>query len=123
MLRGLIYAPTLRADGSIFSQPGYDPATGLLLLDCGISWESIPDKPDKQEALDAAASEGPQLIHRRKQTFVVTTEEEIERRLTEACEGKRKKFISAWDALRPSFDQRIDVDFPRIRSKPRVVKF
>ena len=53
VLRGLIYAPTLRADGSILSQLGYDHTTGLLLLDCGISWESIPDKPDKQEALNA----------------------------------------------------------------------
>jgi hypothetical protein len=53
----------------------------------------------------------------------VTTEEEIERRLAEASKGKRKKFISAWDALRPSFNQRFDVDFPRLRSKPRVVKF
>jgi hypothetical protein len=86
-------------------------------------WQATNAKAKFSGLLDAAASEGPQLIHRRKQTFVVTTEEEIERRLTEACEGKRKKFISAWDALRPSFDQRIDVDFPRIRSKPRVVKF
>jgi hypothetical protein len=86
-------------------------------------WQATNAKAKFSGLLDAAASEGPQLIHRRKQTFVVTTEEEIERRLAEASKGKRKKFISAWDALRPSFNQRFDVDFPRLRSKPRVVKF
>jgi len=86
-------------------------------------WQATNAKAKFSGLLDAAASEGPQLIHRRKQTFVVTTEEEIERRLAEASKGKRKKFISAWDALRPSFDQRFDVDFPRLRGKARVVKF
>jgi hypothetical protein len=86
-------------------------------------WQATNAKAKFSGLLDAAASEGPQLIHRRKQTFVVTTEEEIERRLAEASKGKRKKFISAWDALRPSFDQRFDVDFPRLRGKTRVVKF
>jgi hypothetical protein len=86
-------------------------------------WQATNAKAKFSGLLDAAASEGPQLIHRRKQTFVVTTEEEIERRLAEASQGKRKKFISAWDALRPSFDQRFDVDLPRLRSKPRMVKF
>ncbi len=84
-------------------------------------WKATNAKAKFSGLLDAAASEGPQLIHRRKQTFVVTTEEEIERRLGEAREGKRKKFISAWDALRPSFDQRYDVEFPRLKSKPRPV--
>ncbi len=55
VLRGLIYAPTIRPDGSIFSQPGYDPITGLLLLDYGIDWETIPDEPDKKEAFEALA--------------------------------------------------------------------
>ena len=53
ILRGLIYAPILRPDGSIFYRPGYDPTTGLLLLDYGISWQPIPDKPDRKEALGA----------------------------------------------------------------------
>ena len=86
-------------------------------------WQATNAKAKFSGLLDAAASEGPQLIHRRKQTFVVTTEEEIERRLTEARKGNRKKFISAWDALRPSFDRRYDVEFPRLRSKARWVKF
>jgi prevent-host-death family protein len=86
-------------------------------------WQATNAKAKFSGLLDAAESEGPQLIHRRKQTFVVTTEAEIERRLSEAREGKRKKFISAWDALRPSFDQRYDVEFPRVKWKPRSVRF
>jgi hypothetical protein len=84
-------------------------------------WQATNAKAKFSALLDAAQSEGPQLIHRRKHKFVVTTEEEIERRLTEAREGKRTKFISAWDALRPSFDRRYDVDFPRLKWKPRPV--
>lgn len=86
-------------------------------------WQATNAKAKFSGLLDAAEHEGPQIIHRRKQTFVVTTEVEIERRLSEAREGKRKKFISAWDALRPSFDRRYDVDFPRLKSKPRWVNF
>jgi len=85
------------------------------------SWGATNAKAKFSGLLDAAESEGPQLIHRRTQTFVVTTEAEIERRLADAREGKREKFISAWDALRPSFDQRFDVDFPRIKGGIRPV--
>jgi len=86
-------------------------------------WQATNAKAKFSGLLDAAESEGPQLIRRRKQTFVVTTEVEIERRLDEARKGKRKKFISAWDALRPSFDARYDFEVPRIKSKPRWVSF
>ena len=85
-------------------------------------WRATNAKAKFSGLLDAAESEGPQLIHRRKQTFVVTTEKEIERRLAEAKNGKRGKFISAWDALRPSFDERYDdVEFPRLGGKMRTV--
>jgi hypothetical protein len=87
------------------------------------AWRATQAKAQFSAMLDAAESEGPQLVRRRKQCFVVTTEEEIERRLEEARKGKRKKFISAWDALRPSFAGRYDVEFPRLRSKARWVKF
>jgi hypothetical protein len=86
-------------------------------------WQATNAKAKFSAMLDAAEAEGPQLIHRRKQRFVVTTEKEIELRLEEARKGKRKKFISAWDALRPSFDQRYDIEFPRLGSKARWVKF
>lgn len=87
------------------------------------NWQATTAKAKFSAMLDAAEREGPQLIHRRKKLFVVTTEEEIEKRLEEARKGKRKKFISAWDALRPSFDQRYDVEFPRLKLKPRWVSF
>ena len=43
-LKGVITAPTLRPDGSIIDQPGFDSTTGLLL--CRAIWPSIPDHPD-----------------------------------------------------------------------------
>lgn len=64
------------------------------------SWQAASAKSKFSGLLDAAEDKGPQLIRRRKQVFVVTTEAEIERRLAEARAGKRDKFISAWDALR-----------------------
>ncbi len=43
-LTGVITAPTLRPDGSLMDQPGFDPATGLLLQ--AADWPSIPLHPD-----------------------------------------------------------------------------
>lgn len=45
VLSGLINAPTLRADGSLLSNPGYDPATGLLLELRGLAYPPIPPTP------------------------------------------------------------------------------
>lgn len=87
------------------------------------NWQATNAKAKFSGLLDAAEHEGPQLIHRRKQVFVVTTEAEIELRLKEAREGKRETFVSAWEALRPSFDQRYDMDFPRATGRPRWVDF
>ena len=85
------------------------------------SWGATNAKAKFSALLDAAEKEGPQLIRRRKHTFVVTTEEEFERRVAEAREGKPKKFISAWDALRPSFDERYDLELPKREWKSRPV--
>jgi hypothetical protein len=71
--------------------------------------------------LDKAEAEGPQLVRRRKQEFVVVTKEQFAARTGEA--EKEKPFVSAWDALRPSSGELFDFDFPRDKSKPRVVKF
>ena len=68
-----------------------------------------------------AAETGPQLIRRRGQVFVVTTQEEIDRRVAEGRSGKRDKFISAWDALAPSFDECYDVEFSREQGKTREI--
>lgn len=45
VLSGLINAPTLRADGSLLSNPGYDPATGLLLEPRGLAYPPMPPTP------------------------------------------------------------------------------
>src|SRR5690606_2110019 len=50
-LAGVITTPTLRPDGSILSEPGYDPATQLLLVE-GLE---LPDiAPTKDNAVRAA---------------------------------------------------------------------
>ncbi len=49
-LAGVITAPTMRPDGSILSQPGYDPATKLLLLNPP-PLPPIPAQPDRTDAL------------------------------------------------------------------------
>ncbi|MGH9436802.1 MAG: PriCT-2 domain-containing protein [Terriglobia bacterium] len=49
---GVISTPTLRRDGSILDQPGYDKETGLVLFDPP-SMPPIPEKPTKNDALDA----------------------------------------------------------------------
>lgn len=51
-LRAVISAPTLRHDGTVISEPGYDSATGLLLTGESL-WRQIPETPTKRDALDA----------------------------------------------------------------------
>lgn len=51
-LSGVITAPTLRPDGSILLQAGYDPATRLLLLDPPV----LPPMPDLPTRSDAVAA-------------------------------------------------------------------
>lgn len=48
-----INAPTLRPDGSILEQPGYDAATGLLLVDHGIPFDPVPPNPTCAQAAAA----------------------------------------------------------------------
>lgn len=48
-LRGVIEAPTIRADGSALARPGYDAATGLL-ADFDAQWPAIPSEPNQGEA-------------------------------------------------------------------------
>lgn len=51
-LRAIISAPTLRHDGTVLSTPGYDKATGLLLVGDRI-WRQVPESPSKRDALKA----------------------------------------------------------------------
>jgi putative DNA primase/helicase len=53
-LTGIITTPTLRRDGSILSQPGYDPVTGLLLI-APPPMPAIPERPRREDALAALA--------------------------------------------------------------------
>lgn len=50
-LAGIIDIPTLRSDGSILDTSGYDDKTGLLLI--GKNMPRIPDRPSRQDALQA----------------------------------------------------------------------
>lgn len=51
-LSGVVTTPTLRPDGTILSQPGYDHATRLLLIDPP-EMPKIPSRPSKKGAQDA----------------------------------------------------------------------
>lgn len=51
-LRAIISAPTLRQDGTVIAEPGYDAETGLLLVGERL-WRHTPDSPSKRDALDA----------------------------------------------------------------------
>ena len=46
---GIITTPTLRADGSLLAEPGYDPQSGLYLLPT-LQLSPIPEHPTKEQA-------------------------------------------------------------------------
>jgi hypothetical protein len=52
-LMGLLDVPTLRANGSLLSQPGYDVATGLLLVPSETEVPRLPVAPTRHDALAA----------------------------------------------------------------------
>jgi hypothetical protein len=54
-LSGIINVPTLRPDGTILNQPGFDEATGLLYIPDGTALPAIPEHPSKDEAKSALA--------------------------------------------------------------------
>lgn len=53
VLTGVIYAPTLRPDGSIFQTPGYDTETGFLFIPGKNKFPPIPENPTHTEAVEA----------------------------------------------------------------------
>ena len=91
-------------------------------------WGVADAKAKFSAVLDRAESEGPQLVERRKRRFVLMTEEELARRTQVAARkntpvdgeasGKR-----LWDALRCPPEDGVDVEFPRLKWKPRKVEF
>jgi len=53
-LTGITNAPTLRFDGSVLNQPGYDPDTGLLYIpQRDVKFPAIPEDPTREHALKA----------------------------------------------------------------------
>jgi len=56
VLKGLVHAPTMRADGSIISSAGYDQASCLYADFDPVLFADTPQSPDKTEALRALAS-------------------------------------------------------------------
>jgi len=53
VLNGFVNAPTMRPDGTIFDEPGYDPDTGLLFISENNNFEKIPDNPTKEDAIES----------------------------------------------------------------------
>lgn len=54
-LVAVVNAPTLRPDGSLLDQPGYDAATGLLFVNTAVVFEPIPPNPTRAQAAEALA--------------------------------------------------------------------
>ncbi|MCB1884747.1 MAG: hypothetical protein KDG89_12260 [Geminicoccaceae bacterium] len=55
ILKGIVHAPTLRADGSVLDRPGYDPPSGLFADFDGATFQPVPERPTPAEALAALA--------------------------------------------------------------------
>jgi putative DNA primase/helicase len=55
VLRGVIGTPTLRHDGSVLTEPGYDPATGFVLHNPP-RMPPLPERPTREQALEALAT-------------------------------------------------------------------
>lgn len=53
VLNGVIETPTLRKDGTLVEDDGYDPVSGLLLDKGGVEYPPIPDQPTREEAVAA----------------------------------------------------------------------
>lgn len=86
------------------------------------NWAVAEAKARFSAVLDKAEAEGPQLVRRRKQEFYVLTKQQLAMVRGQRASAESKPFMSAWDALRPSFEERYDVDFPRAKGKTRKVE-
>jgi hypothetical protein len=52
-LLGIIEAPTLRPDGTVLEDPGYDPETGLLFNPGRTQFVPVPENPTREDAVKA----------------------------------------------------------------------
>ena len=89
------------------------------------SWGATKAKAQFSEVLDKAHAEGPQLVTRRKEEFLLVTREQWNehagRGSAEVPQGKKQ---SLWEALRLPPEDRVDGElFPRLRSKAKWAKF
>ena len=56
VVRGVLTCPTLRADGSVLSKPGYDPASRyFMMFPSDLVLPEIPDEPTIDDARDSLA--------------------------------------------------------------------
>ena len=55
VLRGIVECPTLRADGTVLAQEGYDATSGLILDTGGATFDAVPDAPTQEDAVAALA--------------------------------------------------------------------
>jgi hypothetical protein len=53
VLRGIVECPTMRPDGTILSENGYDRATGLILDAGGVNFDPVPESPTRDDAFAA----------------------------------------------------------------------
>jgi hypothetical protein len=53
VLFGVVTAPTLRYDGSILQEPGYDERARIFFEPNGVIFPTVPDRPTKAQALTA----------------------------------------------------------------------
>ncbi len=84
------------------------------------SWGATEAKARFSAMLDKAQTEGPQMVRRRRQEFYVLTKQQLAERSKASEQEEKKPFVSGWDALRPSFDERYDdIAFPRLKGRPR----
>lgn len=50
ILVGVVSCPTMRSDGTILQEPGYDAVSGLLYDPAGIEFPPVPDSPTQEQA-------------------------------------------------------------------------
>lgn len=81
-------------------------------------WAATKAKAKFSEVLDRAALEGPQLVTRRNQEFYVVMKDQIS--VQEVLRSEEKPIANAWEAMQPSFKERYDIDFPRLKGKARA---
>ena len=93
-----------------------------------MTWGVASAKAKFSSVLDLAEAEGPQQVQRRRQRFLVVTEEQWAERAKVATAAADEPSATAeenlWDLLRLPEEFRSDEDlFPRTRGEGKWVKF